>query len=633
MSGQKSLEELVHPHCPDCGGFLALRISHTQKNPERKFWTCHEDKCNYFRWANLSANIVRTNVHTTDMKTQPKVSPPRTEWKEEALDDEADLLGANQSSPKLNEPKQPTVEEGLVPSSSATGFIAPTDGLSFLEQPKPVVQSIRKSFTPSPMQIAIGDFVESDSRNLRVEAVAGSGKTTCNVYSTTRLPKTLNVEFMVFSKANQLDMQQKVPPHVKATTSHASGLADIRRVFPDIKVDENNRKMWDLLDDAYTYNNTIRNNGAQVLHLVSLSKNTLLEPDGKSGGKNLDYLCDRYNVLLNGDKQECYDAVGRLWNDSMSSISTLVNYDDMTFAPAYGIVPAHTCDVLFIDEQQDTNHCQQAYYLKVGQRIIFTGDAKQAIFGFRGADVDAMDNMTHATNAEQLPLSISYRCPLKVVELAKTIVPQIEGRPGAPDGIVADLSSSLFLSKVHPGDMVLCRLNAPLVPPAFELIRRGVKAVIRGRDIGKNLLTLVNRVQRRTREFNYSRLLAAISEYVEREESKLRQVHKESQAALLRDQLETIIALSDGCQSVRDLEVRIDGDRQRGIKGVFSDDVEGVTFSSVHKAKGLEADRIFVLNPELMPFPKAKQQWEIQQEQNLLYVCWTRSKSELYFVR
>ena len=178
---------------------------------------------------------------------------------------------------------------------------------------------------------------------------------------------------------------------------------------------------------------------------------------------------------------------------------------------------------------------------------------------------------------------------------------------------------------IKPGDMVLCRLNAPLVLPAFELIRRGVKAIIRGRDIGKNLLTLVNRVQRRTREFNYSRLLSAISEYVEREESKLRQLHKESQAALLRDQLETIIALSDGCYSVKDLETR--------INKVFSDDVEGVTFSSGHKSKGCESERVFILQPELMgPGKRDKERWQIQESWNLKYVMLTRTKSELYFV-
>lgn len=54
--------------------------------------------------------------------------------------------------------------------------------------------------------------------------------------------------------------------------------------------------------------------------------------------------------------------------------------------------------------------------------------------------------------------------------------------------------------------------------------------------------------------------------------------------------------------------------------------------STIHKAKGLEAERVFILKPDLMPHPKAKRGWEIDQENNLRYVAITRSKRELYLV-
>jgi len=65
---------------------------------------------------------------------------------------------------------------------------------------------------------------------------------------------------------------------------------------------------------------------------------------------------------------------------------------------------------------------------------------------------------------------------------------------------------------------------------------------------------------------------------------------------------------------------------------VFADDAEGVTFSTVHKSKGGEADRVFILKPELMPHPKAGEGWEMDQEYNIMYVAWTRHKKALYFV-
>jgi superfamily I DNA/RNA helicase len=53
----------------------------------------------------------------------------------------------------------------------------------------------------------------------------------------------------------------------------------------------------------------------------------------------------------------------------------------------------------------------------------------------------------------------------------------------------------------------------------------------------------------------------------------------------------------------------------------------------VHKAKGLEADRVIILLPDKLPlkFPRQKE-WELKQEMNLKYVALTRAKKELIFV-
>jgi superfamily I DNA/RNA helicase len=53
---------------------------------------------------------------------------------------------------------------------------------------------------------------------------------------------------------------------------------------------------------------------------------------------------------------------------------------------------------------------------------------------------------------------------------------------------------------------------------------------------------------------------------------------------------------------------------------------------AVHQAKGLEAERVFITRPDLMPLTRVRQEWELQQELNIEYVAYTRSKSELFFV-
>lgn len=168
--------------------------------------------------------------------------------------------------------------------------------------------------------------------------------------------------------------------------------------------------------------------------------------------------------------------------------------------------------------------------------------------------------------------------------------------------------------------MVLCRTNAPLVKPCFALIRKGVKATIRGRDIGKGLIDLVKKMN----AVDIVDMMSKLSEYLYRETQKLMAARKEAQAASLTDKVNTVIALADGLNSTYELENR--------ILSVFSDKVEGVVFSTIHKAKGLEADHVSILEPDLMPHPAASRDWELQQERNIEYVALTRSKQTLVFV-
>jgi len=131
-------------------------------------------------------------------------------------------------------------------------------------------------------------------------------------------------------------------------------------------------------------------------------------------------------------------------------------------------------------------------------------------------------------------------------------------------------------------------------------------------------------VQKRARVTSLPDTLYELGEYERQEISKLLAAKRTMQAESLADRVETIVALAEGCRTVMDLERRIDE--------VFADEAEGVTFSSVHKAKGGEAERVYILQPGLMPHPKATEAWEVEQERNVLYVALTRSKSELYFV-
>lgn len=305
-------------------------------------------------------------------------------------------------------------------------------------------------------------------------------------------------------------------------------------------------------------------------------------------------------------------------------------------------------------------------------RIIAVGDRNQAIYGFRGAHHGSMDELKDRFHCVELPLSISYRCPRAVVERAKAWVPQIEAWEGAADGYVGEsgtdwkavsklpsweqiITDWSELRHFAPGDVILCRLTRPLVALAFVLIRNRIPCRVLGRDIGQGLTSLVKRVCKRARleaQDDLGAFETALDEFSAHESEKLRQKGKQAELGRLEDQVATIriFMQAEGGTDGLDRSASGTGDA-RGLAGAQAEtvadliaDIErmfvdngqaraGVVLSTVHKAKGLEWDRVFVLDaPEFMPWKWARQDWELQQEQNLMYVAATRSKRELRYV-
>jgi hypothetical protein len=171
-------------------------------------------------------------------------------------------------------------------------------------------------------------------------------------------------------------------------------------------------------------------------------------------------------------------------------------------------------------------------------------------------------------------------------------------------------------------DLVLCRVNAPLVTACYGFIRQGRKAVIRGRDIGKNLLALIDKLN----PVSVSDLMVKVDEYRAKEIARLTRLEKEERIGLVQDKCDTLMALCDGVRDLTELRAN--------IKSIFDDTrKDGVILSSIHRSKGDEAKTVFLLHPELLPHPLATKDWEVQQEHNLQYVAYTRAKSTLVMVR
>lgn len=573
--------------CPECHNPKICLLSRTEKNPNRPFAACGNRAHRSFTWLPEFVEVkINLGIAVPD---EPLFSS-------ESNNEKTNTIGDDGSSGAVQESDNP---------------------LSFLAKVETVAVQVKPARIWSKYQNDIFDFVDGDNGNAVVEAVAGSGKTTTLVEALNHTPNNAEVAFLAFNKHIATELAERAPSHVHVSTLHSLGYGNAKKQLgANLKVNEH--KLWDLFDtmDPWGEHKELKPVAA---HIVDLLKATLREPNED----NIAYIVDRYNIEMNGDSGKIIEFAQELYRKSIAVKDTL-DFEDMIFWSAQGEIACQQFDVILGDEVQDWNQAQIQMVLKSvkpGGRVIAVGDRWQSIYGFRGADTDAIPNLIDALEAKTLPLSISYRCPKSAIRMAQQLVPQIEWREDAPEGLVATVPQ---LVNMRAGDMVLCRTNAPLVKPCMDLIRNRIKATIRGRDIGTGLVSMLKRGEKRAISSQLSAVYGYLEKYVAQESVKLNAAHKETRALALQDQFDTLIALGDGCNTV--------GQVIRNIGEVFSNDKAAVTFSSAHRAKGLEAERVFILKPELMPFAKATKDWEMQQEKNLMYVAWTRTKDQLYFV-
>ena len=264
--------------------------------------------------------------------------------------------------------------------------------------------------------------------------------------------------------------------------------------------------------------------------------------------------------------------------------------------------------------------------LKTNGRLIAVGDPCQAIYGFRGADSNAIENIKAEFSAIELPLSISYRCPRSVVALAQEYVPHILPHDAAPEGEVLH-PAKFAVTEFKANDVVVCRCTAPVVSMAYKLIRAKIPCFVMGREIGQGLISIIDKMKADGTDDLLTKLLA----YRQREVARLAAAKQEAKAEALEDRLDTIELFID--------EMEEDGQRsiltlKNSISALFSDDMKStaVKLMTQHKSKGLEADRVFILNFYLNEKFMDKVSNQQKQEFNLAYVAVTRAKKTLTFI-
>lgn len=491
----------------------------------------------------------------------------------------------------------------------------------------------KKVFIPSVYQQAVFDWALQGTGNAVIEAVAGSGKTTTIVKLLEYLPSHLRILFVAFNKEIVKQLKRRVPKHIRVCTLNSLGFSVIRKAdeFQDLDDDKVSgilNEFWaisrkEVPDPKKRSENRIKR--AAMRKIVELVKSTLIDFYSET---EVLALINRFKIDIDEQLEaEVIEKLPFVMEKNNENVQ-YVDLNDQVYLPVTQDRFSKLFDqydFILGDECQDWNAANIQLILKClapGGRLVAVGDRRQSLYGFRGADTKAIPHLIEWTNAQVLPLSICYRCPSSHIEAVKHIVPQIEAAPGAKVGTLGELEYEGMMAELREGDLVMCRTNAPLIKPAFACIKeKGMKAIIKGKDIGRDLVNYIDKFQCD----ELGRLDVLMQEHTEMEINRYLEKNKEMMAEQVKERYQTIVEVMKECADVAQLVTR--------IETLFSDDNEGVVFSSIHRAKGTEAERVFLYRPDLMPHPKAKTEDELEQEDNTLYVARTRSLDTLYLVK
>ena len=482
-----------------------------------------------------------------------------------------------------------------------------------------------KEKIPSKYQVAIMDAYLNTNKNIIVAAGPGSGKSHTILELLKVTPPFKKTILTAFNKSISEELQTKVPPNVKVSTIHSLAYSILRRnCCANFKVN--------------TYKNYIL--GKKCLNLSRLKEKErdvylftlsnivdLVRLNLAKTNEEIENICNQYNIsTINGELADTMILLNELEEyNSRDNKDFLIDFTDMLYLTYIKVKPEDfpKYSIVFTDELQDVSNLQRYIIENIishNGRFIGVGDFHQSIYSFMGANLDSFHSFQNRQNTITLPLSVTYRCGRKIVEEANKIFPGLESFEENCEGVVRRGN----LDEVEEGDFVICRNNLPLIESWVSIIKQGKRCHIMGKDFGQNLITIITKLSK------YLDYIEGVNDILKKKEEQLKDKgmskpkNNVTYQALV-EKLNIIEILRKEFGSFETME--------RKVNEIFNDeDKSGVILCSGHKSKGLEADRVFFLQKNLIPSKYACTPIELYSEKCLEYVIVTRAKHELIYV-
>lgn len=510
-------------------------------------------------------------------------------------------------------------------------------------------------YPPSVEQRDIFDELRFGYDNVHCNAGAGSGKSTTMLWAVVKMLQEWkwrkSIKMMAFGKDIAKELTRKVPDGVDVGTMHSFGYRALKRRFPsaEVKAKGESKNSIILTDidwlDPDRYKGDQKNEAYGFLkhaeRLISLIKLTLTDWNDRDG---LQSLVDRYQLDFTklDAQQHVTDMSADLFAelprvfDRIMSMTEMIDFDDMMWMPIQFGLPIDKGDMVFLDEAQDANNLMIEYANRMcGERIMTVGDRWQSIYGFAGANPESIDKLVRNFDSKEMNLMTCYRCGKKIIEYVNQLMPDLKAFEGNVDGEVkmhwppqGPDDKPFDLNDLPDGSMILARRNAALVGPCFQLIKKGRKAIIKGKEIGAALSALVDQINRTKPGMTMIQFTDAVDVYRNEKIDTIMKRKKPSQSAVeyTNDQCDALLALAEGATQPWEIKGKIDY--------VFSNEnVPGITLSSGHKSKGLEAPQVAIVEAERIRIHRENMsEDDVIQERNLEYVMKTRPKTHLHMV-
>lgn len=546
------------------------------------------------------------------------------------------------------------------------------------------------AFNPTDAQLKIYEFVEHGTGNGIIDAVAGAGKTTTLMGCVQHIKNTQDALFCAFNTSIRKEIQRKfhdMGKNVAVKTNHALGLQILRS---KIHIQLNDNKYNQIIEDEGFFK-LIEDEIDAILHIKdAMSVSTIRDIQEKrilvesmeekyQFNTSLFYLnCimkflleinDKFRLTLCADDFESYrgmvDHFGILEKErryafqfaelehyvnahrillkegnEMAYSQGIIDFVDMLYLPhLLNLHPNIQYGFVFVDECQDLSRAQIEIvqkYVKPTGRVLAVGDPYQSIYGFAGADSQSFNRVMTTFSCQRLSLTDCFRCPTKAIDIAKKIREDIKGFK-KEGGVVEVLQSHEVLRRLKPGDLVICRFRDPLRLIAMKLVNKNIKVHMHPDEVQEFIgdykaYFTPGELRKKLNEGMLEEFFANIEQRnIKRFEkdfanvdSAIKSVKVKEATNLLRESIDffRLKFIDWQLNTIDSILLRLKETLQ-----YLGDDA--IKISTIHRSKGLEENRVFILEYNKLPVPRVRQ-WEIEQERNLHYVAVTRSKQELY---